>query len=104
MVIDMSISIQKQCPPWVRIWLREYLEEDGTIAPVWCQGMVVAAKSNKNICFEWGAMHLCLWSRHREITNKRLMISKWKKDAVQGWRLANDSIQRIINSSKEIES
>jgi hypothetical protein len=64
-----------------QLW--EYVEEDGTVVKQWCSGVVVAVKTQNRVLIRWDKEHI---QDGLEITQQKLMVSKWNKHVSEGWR------------------
>ena len=64
-----------------QLW--EYVEEDGTVVKQWCSGVVVAVKTQNRVLIRWDKEHI---QDGLEITQQKLMVSKWNKHVSKGWR------------------
>ena len=64
-----------------QLW--EYVEEDGTVVKQWCSGVVVAVKTQNRVLIRWDKEHI---QDGQEITQQKLMVSKWNKHVSEGWR------------------
>ena len=65
-----------------QLW--NYTEEDGTVVPQWCQGVVVAVKKQDKVHIEWD--DACIHNGDQKITEERLLKTKWNKQVKGAWR------------------
>lgn len=65
-----------------QLW--NYTEEDGTVVPQWCQGVVVAVKKQDKVHIEWD--DACFHIGDQKITEERLLKTKWNKQVEGAWR------------------
>ena len=68
--------------------LYSYDEPDGSTRNMWCQGIVVAVRTNNRIHIEWDAS--TLRDGDIPITEETLLKSKYNKHVVGGWRYSID--------------
>lgn len=68
--------------------LWEFIEEDGTAVPQWCQGIVVAVRKNDKVHIKWNKN--CLREGEHPVSQERLLKSKWNKHVEKGWRMNLD--------------
>jgi hypothetical protein len=68
--------------------LYSYDEPDGSTQNMWCQGIVVAVRTNSRIHIEWDAS--TLRDGDIPITEETLLKSKYNKHVVGGWRYSID--------------
>lgn len=61
-------------------------EEDGKKFLQWCQGLVIAVKTNNRVHIQWNES--CLREGDRTITEEKLLKSKYNKHVEQGWRIS----------------
>ena len=64
-----------------QLW--EYVEEDGIVVKQWCSGVVVAVKTQNRVLIRWDKEHI---QDGLEITQQKLMVSKWNKHVSKGWK------------------
>lgn len=65
------------------------IEEDGNKFLQWCQGLVVAVKTNNRVHIQWNES--CLRVGDLAITEEKLLKSKYNKHVEQGWRMSINS-------------
>ena len=68
-----------------QLW--NFNEEDGTVVPTWCQGVVVGVKKRGKVIIKWDAKYLR--SGDNDTTQEMFMKSKYNKHVEQGWRFAD---------------
>ena len=64
-----------------QLW--ECVEEDGAVVKQWCSGMVVDVKTQNRALVRWDNEHI---QDGLEISQQKLMVSKWNKHVSKGWR------------------
>ena len=64
-----------------QLW--EYTEEDGSVVKQWCSGVVVGVKTQNRVLIQWDKEHI---QDGLEITQQKLLVSKWNKHVCEGWR------------------
>ena len=65
-----------------------YDEPDGTTSNMWCQGTVVAVKRDNKVHIQWDGS--TLREGDIEITEEKLLKSKYNKHVLGGWRYSLD--------------
>ena len=70
--------------------LYSYNEPDGSKVDQWCQGLVVAVKSQNRVHVQW--CESTLREGDIPITEEVLMKSKWNRHVLGGWRFSIDSL------------
>lgn len=65
-----------------------YDEPDGTTSNMWCQGTVVAVKRDNKVHIKWDGS--TLREGDIEITEEKLLKSKYNKHVLGGWRYSLD--------------
>jgi len=64
-----------------QLW--EYTEDDGSVVKQWCSGVVVGVKTQNRVLIKWDKEHI---QDGLEITQQKLLVSKWNKHVCEGWR------------------
>ena len=92
-VVDRYEKKQPERPPvdenlvgarMEQLW--EFIEKDGKAINQWCQGTVVAVKSNNRVHIKWDKG--CLREGDPEITQETFAKRKWNKHVLEAWRYA----------------
>ena len=64
-----------------QLW--EYIKEDGSVVKQWCAGVGVAVKTQNRVLIRLDKQHI---QDGLEITQQKLMVSKWNKHVSKGRR------------------
>lgn len=67
-----------------QLW--NYTEEDGTVVPQWCQGLIVGVKKRQVVIVRWDEE--CLRPGGPPITQETFLKSKYNKQVEKAWRFA----------------
>ena len=66
--------------------LYSYVEPDGSMKNIWCQGVIIVVQTRNRIHIEWDACTLC--EGDKSITEEVLLKSKYNKHVIGGWRFS----------------
>ena len=64
-----------------------YTEEDGTVVPTWCQGVIVGIKKRGKVIIKWDEKFLR--QGDNDTTQETFLKSKYNKHVEQAWRFAD---------------